>query len=113
MPETDVAALAVDDRIWFTDEARPYTIQAITPDGRWVIATKPFAARHTVLYTVIDRANGVRGRDNYGGLGYETRGECQESAAKFADGSARHSGRHKPISYTMLRVEHAAVPDAN
>ncbi|MEO1658128.1 MAG: hypothetical protein AAFR65_10420 [Pseudomonadota bacterium] len=41
-----------------TDRCR-YTVQAA--DERFIIATKPFNARKTYLYTIIDRERSVRG----------------------------------------------------
>ena len=99
--------LAVGDRVWFVEERLAYTVQAVSPDGRWVAATKPFAARRTVLYTVIDRDRQVRGRDDHFGLGYETREACEAAIARFADGSVEHSRRHRPIPVRLAKVQRA------
>lgn len=103
---TDLPPLAVGDRVWFVEEVRAYTVQAVSPDGQWVALTKPFPARRTVLYTVLDRRTGLRGRDDYGGLGYETRQACEEAIARFTDGDAEHSRRHRPIPARLAKVEH-------
>lgn len=75
---------AVGDRIWFFEEKRPYTIQAASE--QFLICTKPFAPRRTVIYTIVDFAKNVRGADNMlFGMGYETREQCQERLADLLD----------------------------
>lgn len=101
----EVVPLSVDDRVWFTDERLPYTVQAVA--GPWAVLTKPFAARGTVLYTVLNVETGWRGRDNYSGLGYETREECEQAAEMFASGEAEHSHRHPPITAFVKDVRRA------
>lgn len=97
------------DRLTFAEERNPYTVQAVSSDGRWVAATKPFPARDTVLYTVIDFAERLRGRDNCHGLGYETREACENAIAAFESGEARHSHRHPPINLHLTRWVHASA----
>ena len=93
------------DRLRFGEERNGYTVQAVSTDGRWAVCTKPFKARRTVIYTVVDFVNDVRGVDNLVfGLGYETREDCEAMAALFEAGDAEHSARrHPPIP---LRVTH-------
>lgn len=75
-------------KIRFADEKQSYTVQAVSPSGRFVVCTKPFNARRTVLYSVIDLAQGIRGADNrVFGMGYETPEECQYAAAAFDAGA--------------------------
>jgi hypothetical protein len=85
--------LTQGQRIRFTDEKQAYTVQAVSPDGRWVIVTKPFNARRTVLYSVMDMSRGIRGRDNHYGLGYETRPQILRAMAWFRAGVAEVSYR--------------------
>jgi hypothetical protein len=89
----------VGDRLRFAEERRPYTVQAVSASGRYLVCTKPFAARRTVLYTVVDLVDRVRGVDNSIGnsLGYETRADCERAAALFDDGDFGFSHRHRPI----------------
>lgn len=101
-------ALHVGDRLWFAEEKRPYTIQAISVDGVWVICTKIFAAQGTVLYTVIDCESEVRGTDNMiGSLGYETQQECERAAREFGKGHVEHSRRPQPIQLNIVKWEKA------
>ena len=82
----------VGDKIKFEKEKQRYTIQA--RDDRYIIATKPFNARHTVIYTIIDLKRGVRGPDNLVfGLGYESRLDCENALVRLQDGSMEVSHR--------------------
>ena len=71
----------VGDKIHFAEEKRPYTIQAC--DKRYLICTKPFNLKHTVLYTIVDLVEGIRGADNYwkwgGRFEYETQEGCEQA----------------------------------
>lgn len=69
-------------KIRFAEEKTAYTVQAVSANGRYVVCTKPFNPRRTVLYTIIDLARGVRGADNrVFHMGYETPEDCQHAAA--------------------------------
>lgn len=50
------------DKIKMCGERQRYTVQGF--DDRFIIATKPFNARRTYLYTIIDRLRLVRGPIN-------------------------------------------------
>lgn len=79
-------------KIRFADEKQSYTVQAVSPSGRYVVCTKPFNARRTILYSVVDLAQGIRGADNrIFHMTYETPEDCQHAAAAFdaADSYAR------------------------
>ena len=64
--------LAADDKVKFRNGVRRWTVRGATRAGRFVILTQPFNLKRTVLYTVVDFDRGVRGRDNYYGMGYES-----------------------------------------
>lgn len=99
------------DKIGFEEERNSYTVRAVSTDGRWVVCTKQFAALDTVLYAVVDFQEQLRGRDNYGGLGYETRAQCQRAVEMFESGEAEHSRRHQPIPLRINRwTRPVAVP---
>ena len=55
-------SLKVGDKIKFQSEKQRYTIQA--KNDRYLICTKPFNARKTYLYTIIDLERLVRGALN-------------------------------------------------
>lgn len=49
-------------KIWFAGERQGYTVKAC--DSRYAICTKPFNSLRTVLYTIVDFKEGIRGRNN-------------------------------------------------
>jgi hypothetical protein len=94
---TATSDLHVGDRIWFDEEVRPYTIQARSL--RFLVCTKPFAARHTVIYTVVDLLTLVRGTENLVfGFGAETREKCEEMLARL-EGTAFGDGYRTEVSH--------------
>ncbi len=101
--------MKVDARITFADERRAYTVQAVSSDGRWLVCTKPFPPRSTVIYTVVDTVEKLRGVDNYWGLGYETREACERACRMFESGEAEFSHRRQPIRYEITKVVEAAL----
>jgi hypothetical protein len=88
--------LHVADRVQFEGEVLRvwWTVRAVSPDGRWAILTKPHNLQRTVLYTVIDFDSGVRGPDNYGGLGYEQPEQIAAAMERFVTGEAEVSVRY-------------------
>lgn len=54
----------IGDKIYFEEEKKPYTIRAC--DKRFLICTKPYNFKpKTVIYTIVDLVDGIRGTDNY------------------------------------------------
>lgn len=101
---TNVSLLQEGDKIWFDGEVKGYTIQCRSEN--FLICTKPFNARKTVLYSVVDLAKELRGVDNYlGSLGYESKDECLRALVKFEDGSAEFSKRNKPIPLRVSKIK--------
>lgn len=76
---TDILSnLKVGDRIKFAEERMSYTVKAVGP--RYIVCTKPFNPRRTVLYTVVDRVDRVRGTENVVfGMGFETDEQCADA----------------------------------
>lgn len=95
----------VGDKIYFLEERYPYTIQAC--DERYLICTKPFNPKHTVLYTIVDLKDGIRGADNYwkwgGFVDYQEKKEC-ERMLRALYGDCNEQDRQVMISYKN-RVE--------
>jgi len=55
-------SLKVGGKIKFSTEKQRYTVKA--KSERYIICTKPFNIKHTVLYTIIDLERLVRGTNN-------------------------------------------------
>lgn len=91
----------VGDWVYFEGEKRPYTIRA--RDCEFVICTKPFAARKTYLYTIVDFVRDVRGADNMiFGLSYETDEDCEERLENMNDSNSEMEVSHR--NYVRLSV---------
>lgn len=74
----------VGSRVWLDGESQPYKVRA--RDDRYIICTKPFNLKRTVLYTIIDLERSKRGPDNMVfGAGYET---DEQVSARMAELSA-------------------------
>lgn len=82
----------VGDKVYIPNQKRPYTVRA--RDDRYIICTKPFNARHTVLYFIVDLVDKWRGPDNMiFCMGYETDADCQERLQELQNGTIEVSIR--------------------
>ena len=83
----------IGDKIKFAEEVRPYVVKAI--GKRYIICTKPFNLKHTVLYTIIDKEGFVRGADNMVFcLGYETLEQIKDNLERLETGEMDISYRN-------------------
>lgn len=84
--------VAVGDKVYIPTDKRPYTVRA--RDERYIICTKPFNARHTVLYFIVDVVDKWRAPDNMIFChGYETDEDCTERLKELQDGTIELSRR--------------------
>ena len=79
--------MKMGDKIKFDGERQRYTVQAAT--DQFIIATKPFNARSTYLYTVVDRQRKVRGR-----VGFVFGLPCDVDSQSGADKCLRTMAKH-------------------
>ena len=87
-------AYPVGCRIKFAGEKRSYTVQAA--NGRFLVCTKPFNPKRTVLYTIVDLEEQVRGtEDLIFCMGFETPELCREALARLAAGESEVSHRNR------------------
>ncbi len=85
--------IPVGSKIWFNGEKQGYTV--IASNVAFCICTKPFNARKTVLYCIIDWESGVRGPENsVFGMGAETKEECEEMLERLTTGESEVSSRY-------------------
>lgn len=83
----------VGDKIYIPEQKRPYTIRA--RDERYIIATKPFNPKHTVLYFIIDLIKGWRGPDDrIFCSGYESDEDVHNRLTELQKGEIELSYRH-------------------
>jgi hypothetical protein len=101
-----LATAKAGDFVKFEEEKQKYQIKAI--GARYAVCTKPFNPRKTVLYTVIDMHEKVRGTENLVfGAGAETTELCEEMLARLEGRSDRDktevSRRNRiPLSITSV-----------
>lgn len=95
----------VGTRIWFQREKRPYRVRARS--FRHLVCTKPFNPRRTVLYTIVDLAEGIRGPENLVfGMGAETDEDCKAMLERLNDPSdPSEVSRRRCIPLDFLRLE--------
>lgn len=85
----------VGDKIKFVEEKKPYTIRAC--NERYLICTKPFAPKHTVLYTIVDLQQRIRGR-NWWLLNlyeYMDDADCKQCLEDLVSGECEISKRNR------------------
>lgn len=86
--------MKLGDKIKFSEEKQKYTVRAIS--GRYAVCTKPFNVRKTVLYTVVDFEQKIRGTENLVfGLGAETDEQCKEMLNRLDSGETEVSYRNR------------------
>ncbi len=95
----------VGAKIKFEGEKQRYTVRA--SNTAYAVCTKPFNARKTVLYTIVDLVRGVRGPENLiFGLGAETDEQCADMLKRITDGDTEVSYRHDlPLDIEYISVK--------
>lgn len=97
-----LATAKTGDHVRFADEKLKYQIQAV--GARYLVCTKPFNARRTVLYTVVDLEEQVRGTENLVfGAGAESRELCEEMLIRL-------EGRDPDLGFTTEVSHRNRVP---
>jgi len=100
--------LPIGSKIKFKEEKQRYTIRA--SNIIFAICTKPFNAEKTVLYTIIDWNNNIRGAENLiFGMGAETDKQCKEMLDRLTNGESEISYRNN----IPLNIEKLTCPKSN
>lgn len=96
------------DLVKFVSEKLRYTVRCA--QGNFAICTKPFNLRKTVLYTIVDFKNSIRGRDNMVfGMGYESDEQCEGNLRALLDGTMAVSRRNRvPLDIESVTKGRAA-----
>lgn len=82
----------IGDKVYVPNEKKPYIVRA--RDDRYIICTKSFNAKHTVLYFIIDLVNKWRAPDNMIFCsGYESDADCIDRLKELQDGTIELSRR--------------------
>ena len=73
----EIKNLRVGDYVLLHGEKRPYVVKC--RDDRFIICTKPFNLKHTVMYFIMDLKENRRRPDNsVFCMGYETQEQCED-----------------------------------
>lgn len=84
--------VSVGDKVFVPKEKKPYRVRV--RDDRYIICTKPFNPKHTVLYFIVDLKRKMRGPDDrIFCSGYETDEHCAERLKELQDGEIEVSMR--------------------
>ncbi len=84
----------VGTKIKFRGEKQCYTVQA--SNAYVMVCTKPLNFKKTVLYTIIDLKENVRGAENLiFGMGAETPEQCEQMLKRVTEGESEVSHRNR------------------
>lgn len=96
----------VGAKIKFAEEKQSYTVRA--SNTAYAVCTKPFNARKTVLYCVVDLVRQERGpEDLVFGYGAETDEECKAILERITHGETQLSYRRSaPLNIEWIKFKH-------
>ena len=81
------------DPVYLPGEVRPYRVKC--RDDRFIICTKPYNPKRTVMYFIVDLKEKRRGPDNsVFCAGYETQEQCDERLKELQTGWIEVSHRY-------------------
>ena len=102
----DSSSARVGDKLYITGEVKPYTVKE--RDERYIIATKPYNLRHTVVYFIIDLFKGWRGPDDrVFCCGYETPEDISERLKELNNGKIEVSRRRSVKTLMIEKIKTA------
>lgn len=91
------------DKVWFPGEKQGYTVRV--RNDRYVICTKPFNLKKTVIYTIIDMKQQIRGTENLiFCFGFETDKQCEEALQRLIKGESEISRRNR-VQLVIEKIE--------
>lgn len=109
LPASDLLGCVVGSRIWFDEERQPYKVRS--RNARFVVCTKPYNPRRTVIYTVVDLDENVRGPENLVfGMGAETDDDCNEMIARLGTETEVSHRNRIPLRVTRVSQPNIEYP---
>jgi hypothetical protein len=93
--------LQTNSKILFTGEKMAYTVKAC--NERYAICTKPFNLKKTVLYTIVDLEQGVRGTNDFvfNPYDFKSQEDIEQCLRDLVNGSVGISRRNSvPLAIT-------------
>ena len=98
----ELKSAPVGSALYFAEEKAPYRIKARS--DRYLVCTKPFNLKKTVIYTVVDLEERIRGTENLVfGMGAETTEDCEEMVARL---EGKRSPLNPAIPFDRTEVSH-------
>ncbi len=88
------------NKIKFAEEKQMYNIRA--GNDRYLICTKPFNPRHTVLYSIVDLLENIRGTNDYifNPYDYSLTTDCRQCLKDLISGEVKISTRNRiPLKF--------------
>jgi hypothetical protein len=102
----DNSKLPVGSKVKFKEEKQSYTVQA--SNIAFTVCTKPFNCQKTVLYTIINWMEKIRGPEGIVfGMGAESKEDCEEMLERLTQGETQISYRNN----IPLNIEFLKLPD--
>lgn len=103
------AVIEVGWKLWFygepSDPRHWFKVRCISPDRRYMICTRPFNPRQTVLYCILDFDKTWRAPDDrIFSQGYETQEQIERRMRELRSGRIGLSRRHG-VSLTILAAK--------
>lgn len=75
----------VGDKVFIPNQTKPFRVRC--RDDRYIICTKPFNLKHTVIYFIVDLQDKWRAPDDrIFCSGYETDKDCMDRLKELEDG---------------------------
>ncbi len=98
-----IGEIKVGIKVKFAEEKQSYMVRAC--NTRYAVCTKPFNLKRTVLYTIIDLLNEIRGtEDLIFCYGAKTDKECEEMLKRLSKGETSISRRNNvPLKIERIR----------
>ena len=91
-------------KIWFDGERNGYTIRAC--NERYLVCTKPYNLRKdTVIYSMVDLWEGIRGKDGYvfSPYNYYDQEDCDSYLEDITNGKVSVSRHHIELKISKLQ----------
>lgn len=93
------------DKVWFPGQKQGYTVRV--RNNRYAICTKPFNLKKSVMYTIIDFKEQIRGTENLiFCMGFETDKHCEEALQRLIEGKSEISRRSRvPLVIEKMKTK--------
>ena len=103
----ETAKIPEGSKVKFLEEKQKYTVRA--SNVAFAVCTKPFNARKTIFYTVIDWFNDIRGTENLiFGFGVKTDKQCKEMLERLTQGKSEVSSRNR-IRLNIEKLDYLVI----